>query len=197
MDEFRVWIGCFACYSEGRLIGQWYPANEADGVTTKDLHAASGIVTDEAGCLAGSDAWSGPHEELWCFDVEAPIKEWAHEMSPMTAAKLAHDFNEASTALDICPTDAYLAWLGNQGLEPSWETAQEADEHYVGGYNSFRDYADEMADSMMISETEPVLDYARNEFMARYFDYAAHARDLAYEHTVLDAKDGGVYVFWD
>ena len=30
----RVWIGCLACYNEGRLVGDWYDAITADEITT-------------------------------------------------------------------------------------------------------------------------------------------------------------------
>ena len=29
VDEPRVWIGCLACYNEGRLRGDWFSAAEA------------------------------------------------------------------------------------------------------------------------------------------------------------------------
>lgn len=27
----RVWLGCLSCYANGRLVGDWYDAIEADG----------------------------------------------------------------------------------------------------------------------------------------------------------------------
>ena len=30
----RAWIGCLACYNEGRLVGDWYDAINAAEVTT-------------------------------------------------------------------------------------------------------------------------------------------------------------------
>lgn len=200
--EFRVWIGCLACYNEGRLIGQWYDATEAGEVTTQDLHANEGIVTDKAGYVQGKEIY-GPHEELWCFDVEAPVKEWAREMSPMEASKLAADFEEATGALDNCPWQAYLQWLAARGEQPSWDTASEAEDRYHGEWTSFRDYADDWADQVMNSDPEPEpktwdlegrARKERSEFMGRYFNWEAHARDMQHDFDVYDS-DTGVYIF--
>lgn len=198
--EFRVWIGCLSCYNGGDLVGQWYPAIEAGDVTTEALHEEEANRRGHAN--VGQDY--SHHEELWCFDIEAPISAWAREMSPMEAAKLAGDFEEATDALSNCPAEAYLQWLGNRGEEPSWDTAYDAEDRYRGNPESFRDYADELADEMLGVPATPcpgsVWDMAmreageRIEFAVRYFDYAAHARDMEHYYTVLDAEQG-VYVF--
>lgn len=67
-----VWIGCVNCYTNGRLIGDWFEAVIADGVTIVDVH---------------SD-WRDSHdmhcEEIWCYDhAYIPVKG---EMSISEAA---------------------------------------------------------------------------------------------------------------
>ena len=62
----RAWIGCLACYNEGRLVGDWYDAINADEVTTYDLH--------------GAHSRADSHDELWVMDHEnIPV---SGEMSP-------------------------------------------------------------------------------------------------------------------
>lgn len=66
----RAWIGCLACYNEGRLIGDWYDAITADQITTYDIH--------------GAHSRADSHDELWVMDHEnIPVKG---EMSPADAA---------------------------------------------------------------------------------------------------------------
>lgn len=44
----RAWIGCLACYNEGRLVGDWFDAVTADEVTRvcpiSGLIAIEGVV---------------------------------------------------------------------------------------------------------------------------------------------------------
>lgn len=28
--DARVWITCLACYNDGRLVGDWFPAEDAE-----------------------------------------------------------------------------------------------------------------------------------------------------------------------
>lgn len=39
----RVWIGCLACYNEGRLVGDWHDALGADEVTSEDVHGVGSV----------------------------------------------------------------------------------------------------------------------------------------------------------
>lgn len=193
--EFRVWIGCLACYNNGGLVGQWYDASEAGDVTVGQVHELT------------AEPPSGWHEELWCFDIEAPHPSLAREMSPMEAHKIYEQIEEAREALSNCPWQAFVAYAGNQHADLDWDMASEAEDHYRGEFDSFRDYADEYADEWLGVPSTPcdgrVWDDAmrelgdRMEFAVRHFDYAGHARDFQMGHTVFDAPGGGVYVFSD
>lgn len=164
----RVWIGCLACYNAGRLVGDWHDASDADEVTTADVH--------------GRDS---SHDELWCFDLEnIPVRR---EMSPSEAAEWGRVFYE----VDEHQRAALYAWVaggdyvseGAGGL-PS---ASDFEERYAGHWDSFDDYARQLADDIGLLSDVP-------EGIASYFDWQSWTRDLKFDYTVVDA-DSGVYVF--
>ena len=63
------------------------------------------------------------------------------------------------------------------------DDAEKALENAHGVWDSWRDYADEHADELLACESQ-------ESFASRYFDYEAHARDLAHDYTVLDVQRG-------
>lgn len=170
----RVWIGCLACYNSGRLVGEWYDAAEADTVAVDGLHVDAGTVA-RVSC-----------EELWVMDHEnLPI---SGECSPVEAA----EWGRLLAEVDEWQRDALLAWVRSgdyiaegRGDLPS---LPDFEERYAGEWDSFRDYAEELADDMGLMREVP-------EWARAYFDLDAWARDLAYDYTTEPAPNGGVYVF--
>lgn len=168
----RVWIGCLACYNEGRLIGDWFDAATADEVTTYDVH--------------GAHSRADSHDELWVFDHEnIPVKG---ELDPMTAAVWGRCLTEVDDHLRA----ALLAWVesgdyvaeGNSDL-PS---ISDFEERYCGEWESFDDYASELADDIGLLNEIP-------DEVARYFDWRSWTRDLAFDYATHDNPAGGVFVF--
>lgn len=169
--EPAVWIGCLACYNAGRLTGDWYDATEADQITPARLHG--GVSTT--------------HEELWIFDHEhLPIDG---ECSPQEAAKLARHLEEADEHL----RQAFLAWIssGSHVLDgDNLPDHGEFTDRYCGHWDSFEDYAHNLADDTGLLQDLP-------EHVTRYFNWSSWTSDLEHDYTVLTAAEGGVYVFRD
>lgn len=169
----RVWIGCLHCYSSGRLAGEWFDAVHADEVTLADVHRGSG--GSHTGC-----------EELWVFDHEnIPV---SGEMSPGEAAEWGRVVEEVDEHL----RPALLAWVrsGNYVAEGTGDLPSVSDfeERFAGEWGSFREYAENLAEDIGL-----LRDVA--EEIARYFDWEAWTRDLAFDYTVEDAPGSGVFVF--
>lgn len=167
-----VWIGCLLCYNSGKLIGDWYPAADAAGVTTSALH--------------GRPIRPETHEELWCMDSEGiPVR---YEMSPATATAWA-EVLEGVAEYQRVPFDAWI-------LDRDWHTdpdpalVNEFEEAYAGEWDDFDDYAYQHVSDMGILDGVP-------EEVARYFDHAAYARDLRQSYIVIAAPVSGVFVFRD
>lgn len=174
-NTFRVWIGCLACYNNGRLVGQWHDADQAGDVTPEDVH---GKPTS--------------HEEIWCFDIENAPKGHREEMSPMEAQRLA-DVMEAVGD----NAEAFAAYCANTGADFTEDSVSDFEDHFHGRHDSFRDYADELAEETL---TQLGITYESGDretpFAYQYFDWESHANDMLHSgYWTEDAEDGGVYVF--
>ena len=124
----RVWIGCLACYNDGRLVGDWFDADTADEVTTYDVHG---------------DSRADSHEELWVFDHEnLPVRG---ELDPLTAAEWGRVYTEVGP--EHWP--ALCAWVesGNYVTEGDTDLPSISDfeDSYQGHWESFEDYARQLA----------------------------------------------------
>ena len=171
----RAWIGCLHHYNSGYLVGHWFDAATADEVTLADVHEGSGL--DCAEC-----------EELWVFDHEnIPVRG---EMDPLTAGAWGRRLAEVDE--DLRP--ALCAWVesGDYVAEGTGELPSISDfeEQYVGSWDSFREYAEQLADDIGLLDGVP-------EEIARYFAWQAWSRDLAFDYSTYDDPEGGVFVFRD
>lgn len=168
--EPAVWIGCLACYNNGTLAGAWFQATTADEITPEKLHGRQ-----------------TPHEELWVMDHEhLPIEG---ECSPHEAAKLARHLDQVDEHL----LPAFLAWIGSGSYVLDGENLpdhREFTDRYCGQWDSFEQYAQNLADETGMLRDVP-------EHIARYFNWSSWTADLAHDYTVLDASDGGIYIFND
>lgn len=170
-DDMKVWVGCLACYNEGRLVGEWLDA----------LQAGEYVPCHRAG-----------HEECWCFATDTP---WiTGECSPSEAQAIA----EAIEALpDHLDRDAVLAYVSGvmgyedvrallRGVEPF--DVSRFEDAYRGEFEITREYTDELFDDLYAHE---LTDSLRN-----YIDYEAWNRDVMMDHTAVSVG-GKLYIFDD
>ena len=170
----RAWIGCLACYNEGRLVGDWFDAATADEVTLADVHDAH--------------SRADLHGELWVFDHEnIPVRG---ELDPLAAAEWGRVYTEVGP--EHWP--ALCAWVESgdyvaegTGLD-ALPSISDFEERYQGHWDDFREYAEQLADDIGLLADVP-------EEIARYFDWQAWTRDLAFDYSVHDDSEGGVFVF--
>lgn len=171
----RAWLGCLHHYNSGYLVGRWFDAESADEVTLADVHEGSGF--DYAEC-----------EELWVFDHEnIPVRG---ELDPLTAAAWGRCLAEVDEQL----RPALCAWVesGDYIAEGNTDLPSISDfeERYCGAWENFREYAEQLADNIGLLAGVP-------EEIARYFDWRAWSRDLAFDYSTYDDPEGGVFVFRD
>lgn len=172
-ETARVWIGCLSCYNSGSLVGEWYPAADADAVTVDGLHIDAGTVA-RVSC-----------EELWVMDHEhLPI---SGECSPEQAAEWGRLLDE----VDEWQRDAFSAWVraGSYWMDgDGLPSVSEFEDAYAGEWETFAAYAEDFADNIGLLCGMP-------DSLAAYFNWSAWTRDLAYDYTTENAPSGGVYVF--
>ena len=168
----RAWLGCLACYNEGRLVGDWFNAATADEVVGYDVH--------------GAHSRADSHDELWVFDHEnIPVRG---EMSPSEAAQWGRALTEVEEHL----RPALCAWVesGSYVAEGTGDlpSISDCEERYQGHCDTFAEYAEQLADDIgLLADV--------SEEIARYFDWQAWTRDLAMDYSVYDDSEGGVFVF--
>ena len=168
----RAWIGCLHHYNSGRLVGHWFDAESADEATLADVHE-------------GSDLGYAECEELWVFDHEnIPVRG---EMDPLTAAAWGRCLAEVDEHL----RPALCAWVESGGYVTEGNTdlpsISDFEERYCGAWDSFREYAEQLADDIGLLDGVP-------EEIARYFDWSAWTRDLAFDYSPYVDPEGGVFV---
>lgn len=72
----------------------------------------------------------------------------------------------------------------------STPSLRDFEERYAGHWESFREYAEDLADEVGLMQGWP-------EEAMRYFDWSSWTADLAHDYTVVDAPppEYGVFVF--
>ena len=188
----RAWVGCLACYSEGRLVGEWVDAEDA-----------AESVDDPDWCLAvhGPAIAAGvpvsDHEEWWVMDHEGlPI---SGECSPAEATRWADWLSEVVE----WQRGAVLAWVGLGSYATDTDglpILSDFDDAYCGEWDSFREYAENVAEECgyLSTPAEHAHHWAGQAVpnpLLSYIDWDAWARDLSYDYHTAPAPGGGVYVF--
>ena len=171
----RAWLGCLHHYNSGDLVGHWFDAESADEVTLADVHEGSGLGYAEC-------------EELWVFDHEnIPVRG---ELDPLAAAAWGRCLAEVDDRL----RPALYAWVesGDYVAEGNTDLPSISDfeERYQGHWDTFAEYAENLADDIGLLDGVP-------EEIARYFDWSAWTRDLAFDYSTYGNPEGGVFVFRD
>lgn len=170
----RVWIGCLRCYANGIFVGDWFDADIANDVTIIDVHA-SWVDSHDMHC-----------EEMYCLDTEN-IPERG-EIS-LDRAQAWGDAYEELGADHLWP--AYCAWIDSEMFVENADgvgSVPDFLDRFCGEWTDFKDYACDYVDNNGILTDVP-------DELVRYIDYDSFARDLAYDYTVMDAPQHGVYVF--
>jgi len=119
-----VWIGCLACYNAGRLVGEWFDADEAGDVTPEQLH---GRPTH--------------HEELWVMDHEGFGGLLKGECSPVEAQRIAEQIAELPDYVSVEAFAEYAELV----TDPTVEGFEDS---YCGHWDSEVEYAQDFADGI-------------------------------------------------
>jgi antirestriction protein len=167
-DVPRVWVGCLACYNDGRLVGEWVDATEAAEFTPCERP---------------------DHEEWWCFDHEGlPI---TGECSPQEAGQWA-DAIAGCVAETGAPLAAVLAYADNFHADGP-HVLDDFPEAWSGEWDTEADFAYDVAESCGYI---PTGEDAANNPLLTHIDWDGWTRDLFMgDYWSARNPDGGVFVF--
>lgn len=161
-EKIQVYVGTYKKYNESSLFGKWM---ELDSYSDKEdfLEACRELHKDE---------------------VDAELMFQDHEGIPEGM------INESWVSEDV------WTWLEMDEHERNAIQAykddidQSADNQYIldrliTTAESFKDYADELADELL--SVAP-------KFLKDYFDYESFARDLEHDYSIAHDNDGTCYI---
>lgn len=130
MIRLGGWIGCWACYTEGILVGDWFDLAEG-APTIAEVHRRGMDRTDRR-----SDVTE--HEELGVFDLDGDLAQFAkHIGQTLVSAVAVARVIEDMSADHLAPFAAYAAEDSepvNAALRDQFEDA------YIGEFESARDF---------------------------------------------------------
>lgn len=174
----QAWCGCESCYAAGRLVGQWFDITDVAEVGAEQIHAGSGVDWRRAGC-----------EEFIAMDVSGLPTDG--EPSLPEVVRWAEVWDELDSP-EQWP--ALCAWVRSGSYVAQGDTdlpcVGDFEEAYCGEWDSFADYAYQLADDIDLFDGLP-----EDHVAARYFGWAGWISDLEADYTVERAQGGGVYVF--
>ena len=164
----KIYVASLEAYNQGRMVGGWITPSEYEdfdrfrwAIQDATKHADEVAVHDFEGIS---------------LDTEYPDFEKLFNF--VQAMEDSHLDNEAIIAYaENCYSD-YEDYM-----------VDEAEDNYMGTYDSFQEYSDDYADEVLIGNS---LD---KDFLANYFDYEKFANDLQYEYMTLDLPTYQVAIF--
>lgn len=168
----QIWVGCLACYNDGRLVGDWFDAIDGDDITPEDVHNGVSTPVGEA------------HDELWCFD---------HDCMPMSGEIAPSDavaWGERYAELDDGDWWPYLRWCRDVLDEVT--TPPDAEEFRIawrGEWPDFNDFAWQEFQELGVTD-------GMTEDQERYFDFEKWASDHEMDFYVHPAaRSGYVWIY--
>lgn len=176
----RIWVGCLACYNDGRLVGHWTDAVDYD---EGDYRAT---LPERCAGFA-----SVPHEELWVMDHEGFAGFLSGECSPTHAQEIAEAMDKIAD--EGYPVAAVAAW---HQYSPTYNDITDLDsfaDAYCGEWGSGAEYAEELTrDCAPSREALELLD----SWLGGHVDWDAIWHDMDCSgYWTADAGGGNVYIF--
>lgn len=173
-SEPKVWLGSEGDYNAGRLVGDWYAAEDAEDVTVEDLHREAGTTPD---LDSGEEIAVMDHEG---FDVGGHVT-----LSPSQAVELAQDFETVESDHGPEGVEAYKAMIRDQGFGDHKPGPGEFADSYAGDYGSKEEWAEQFIDDTFPSGADSD-DLNR---LAYHVDTDRLERDLEIEDPGIDYDD--------
>ena len=164
----RAWVGCLACYNEGRLTGDWVEAVDAPDFTP--CHRPG-------------------HEEWWVLDHDGYEGLLTGECSPDEAGRVG-ELHDALTAAGVS-VPLFVEWCDNLGTAPALDELEAFTDAYAGAFDSLEDWAWDELEGMGMLAALP--EWAQTHAGALVASWASDERLGGSVWTTR--RDGLVHVF--
>ena len=173
---YGVYFANLAAYVSGRLVGDWVYPLQYDSFEdfAEAIREATKDGTDYADEIAVHDYNNFPNMG------EYPDHESIYN--------LAHAIDGSHLCDEIIIK--YFGDYYGYDLEELTEHIQDIEDAFIGEFDTFRDFADEMADEHIQSFNKEI-----QQFVFFYFDYEKYARDLEHDFHVITLDNYNVAIF--
>lgn len=161
----KIYVASLEAYNQGRMVGDW--VTPKDYLSFEKFNNAIQVATKNADEVAVHD-YDGINMSNEYPDFEE-LYHFCHAL-------------EDSWVDD----EVILAYAEYTDDELDNELIANAENNYVGTFNSFQEYADAWADEQL---------HNKDDFLKSYFDYESFARDIQGDYMVCDVSDYNVAVF--
>ncbi len=158
----RIYAACLASYNSGILHGKWI---DVAGEWVDEIRDQIGAMLEKSPAPDAEEYAIHDYDDLPNFGEHPDLQAIA-------------DYSRLVEEYEKLGADGVRAIVDN--CNGNIDHA-ERDCENAFFYDCFGRYADEIADEML-QDVAPTI--------ACYFDYEAHARDLAHDYTVLDVQRG-------
>jgi antirestriction protein len=184
MNERKIFLGCLACYNEGRIIGQWLNLDEYD---YEELEEKAKTIVKESPCVYG--------EEYDIQDFEGFYKLLKGSSPSLNDIWTAHEalklIEEETDDIDL-----FMEFVELEGYDDlilagnADQVLNRFGDKYLGSWKTLEEWAYDFMEDTYFSH-EKVPDVIKN-----YFDYQAYARDCELEGSIYTIRHNGqVHVF--
>ncbi|MCQ1855428.1 antirestriction protein ArdA [Neorhizobium galegae] len=196
----RLYVACLASYNNGVLHGRWIDASSDVDEMQEEIaamlresrfpnvsvpcpHCEGEGMPDGSTCHVCAGAGRVASAEEWAIHDSEGLPRCFGEYPGLEKIAAFVELAEEFDHLDADDVATIVDHFG--GLEFA-ET--EMRDHFAGIYDSFRSYADEIADEALAA-LDP------ESIAVRYFDYESYARDLKHDMTIVEISTG-LALFW-
>lgn len=206
----RFYAACLASYNNGVLHGRWIDASADVDEMKEEVSAmlresrfpnvtVKCPLCEGATVITHHNSETGATRDETCYRCAgvgrvASAEEWAvHDYEGLPSSLGEYPgLDKIAAFVELCEEhdmtgEDMAAIVSHFG---SVEYAkEELENNFVGVHESFRAYAEELADEMLSAH-----DIKADHPLSQYFDYEAYARDLTHEASAVEL-DQGVAIF--
>lgn len=181
----RIYAACLASYNNGVLHGRWIDASADVDAMQEEVSAMLRESRFPNVTVTHPDTGAEvPSAEEWAIHDYEDLPSCFGEYAGLTAIAEFVELCEEHS-LEAADLAAIVSNFGTLAY-----AKEELEGRFAGIYDSFKSYAEEVADEMLRAH-----DIKEDSPLSQYFDYDAYARDLKHETSAVDISSG-VAVFF-
>ena len=159
----RIYCGTYSQYNNGSIFGKWFDLTDYNSL--EELYKA----------------FSKYHKKE--NDPEFMFQDWENIPDKLIGESWLdseiYDYIEFINNTEIDSELFMKYWNDTYSSGELSEVIENFKSNYLGCYDSFQDYADEIADNDLEGCNAP-------QFCFSYFDYESHARDLKHDYHIIE-----------